>query len=126
MFKNLSDFAASGQPGLVGIDPLSSEVAKSPELADRLRRAHAWYVDARDPDHSAFGFSTFIGYEALTAATYLQNRDDLTSSHTVRVLKPFCEELVSVTPEFRFYHKKLLDWLAGFRKKARSLVRIMI
>ena len=108
------------------IATLSSELAKSPKLVGRLGRAKAWYVDARDPDHPAFGFSTFIGYEAHTAATYLQGRDAIRYSAADRALKPFREKLERGTPKYDAYYEKLADWLEGYGEKPQKKIRLFI
>ena len=99
------------------IATLSSELAKSPELVGRLSRPPSWYVDARDPDHPAFGWSTFIGFESQTAETYLQNRNPARYNVAYQALKRFREELEPGTPEYEAYHEKLSDWLNGFDKR---------
>ena len=109
------------------IATLSSELAKSPELVRRLGNAKSWYVDARDPDHPAFGFSSFIGFQEFTATTYLPIRDALKYSIAERALKPFREEkLERGTPEYAVYYEKLADWLEGFGMRPAKQVRIFI
>lgn len=112
VFENMSNF--------------SRELAKSPELADRLGLVHAWYIDARDPDRPMFGFSKFVGYEALTASTYLREYKTLNGRNTEWALKEFCEELHPESGQYEEYHEKLADWLAEFGKTPRNPVRLMI
>jgi len=67
----------------------SRELAKSPELAGRLGLVHAWYIDARDTDRPIFGFSKFIGYDTITATTYLREYKNLNGRNTEWALKDF-------------------------------------
>ena len=106
------------------IATLPSELAKSRELVDRLRKAKSWYLDARDPDHPAFGWSTFIGFKSQTAATYLQNSDGGRYSEADQALKRFREKLEPGTPEYEAYHEKLSDWLNGFDKRPAKGIRL--
>jgi hypothetical protein len=108
------------------MENLSHELARSPELADRLGLVHAWYIDARDTDHPIFGFSKFIGYEAITADTYLEEYKNLNGRNTEWALKEFCEELHPESRQYGEYHEKLADWLAEFGKTPRNPVRLMI
>jgi len=108
------------------MENLSHELARSPELADSLGLVHAWYIDARDTDHPIFGFSKFIGYEAITADTYLEEYKNLNGRNTEWALKEFCEELHPESRQYGEYHEKLADWLAEFGKTPRNPVRLMI
>ena len=104
----------------------SRELEKSPELAERFGLVHAWYIDARNADRPIFGFSKFIGYEALTAAAYLREYKNLNGRNTEWALKEFCEELHPQSRQYEEYHEKLTDWLAEFGKTPRTPVRLMI
>ena len=108
------------------IETLSRELAKVPELAERLGLVHAWYIDAPDSDHPAFGFSKFIGYEDPTAAKYLKKYKKLDGRSTEWALRKFCEELHPDSRPYNAYHDKLSDWLAEFGKTPRNPVRLMI
>ena len=108
------------------ITTLSNELTKVPELADRLGLVHAWYVDSRDPDCPAFGFSKFIGHKALTGAKYLKEYKNLNGRSTEWALKKFCAELRPGSRQYKAYHDKLADWLAEFGKTPRNPVRLMI
>ena len=111
---------------LKNIETLSSELVEAPELAERLGLVHAWYLDARDPDHPTFGFSKFIGYKNPTAAKYLKKYKELNGRSTEWVLKKFCEELHPKSHQYNVYHDKLTDWLAEFGKTPRNPVRLMV
>lgn len=104
----------------------SRELATSPELADRLGLVHAWYIDTRNTKHPTFGFSKFIGYEGLTAATYLRDYKNLNGRSTEWALKDFCEELHPNSRPYAAYHAQLTDWLAGYGKTPRNPVRLMV
>ena len=106
------------------IATLPSELAKSEELVGRLSLARSWYLDARDPDHPAFGWSTFIGFKSQTAATYLQNGDGGRYSEADKALTPFREKLEPGTPEYEAYHEKLSGWLNGFAKRPAKGIRL--
>lgn len=105
---------------------LSRELENAPDLAERFGLVHAWYIDARNTDGPIFGFSKFIGYEALTAATYLREYKNLNGRNTEWALKGFCEELHPQSRQYEEYHEKLTDWLAEFGKTPRNPVRLMI
>ena len=125
---------SNADQALENIRRLSSELAKTPELADRVSMAHAWYIDARDPDYPVFGFSKFIGYKALTGAKYLKltgkkrknNDEGLDGRNTEWALKKFSEELREGSRQYKAYHNKLTDWLAEFGKTPRKNVRLLI
>ena len=108
------------------ITALTNELACVPELADRLGLVHAWYIDARNPDCPAFGFSKYIGYKALSGARYLKKYKSLDGRNTEWALKRFCEELHPRSRLYKAYHDKLADWLAEFGKTPRNPVRLMV
>ncbi len=108
------------------IHTFAGELTNSPELVDRLGMVHAWYIDAADPENPAFGFSKFIGYRNLDAATYLKDYKNLNGRSTEWALKGFSEELAIGSPSYKDYHAKLSDWLSEFGKSPRNPVRLML
>lgn len=108
------------------IQRLSEELAATPSIADRFGLAHAWYIDASEPGQPAFGFSKFVGYQTLDAATYLNEYKKLTGSKTEKALKGFCEELRPGSSQFEVYHAKLREWLAKYGKAPRHTVRLLV
>lgn len=105
---------------------LSEELVNAPELADHLGYAHAWYIDAENPEQPVFGFSKFIGYVGLDAAAYVKDYKKLDGRNTEWALKEFCEELRPGSPQFEEYHDQLTEWLANFGKTPRNPVRLMV
>lgn len=105
---------------------LSEGLNCSPDLAKHFGFAHTWYVDAQDPEEPIFGFSKFVGYEGVDAATYLNQYRILNRRNTELALKAFCEELEPDSPQFEAYHAKLTEWLAKFGKNPRNPVRLMV
>ncbi len=108
------------------IRTFADELAHSPELVDRLGMVHAWYIDASDPENPAYGFSKFIGYRKLDAATYLADYKNLNGRSTEWALKSFSEELAVASPSYKKYHDQLSDWLSEFGKSPRNPVRLML
>jgi len=108
------------------IATLENELAKAPELSERFGFVHVWYIDAGIPDEPKFGFSKFIGYEGLDAATYLKNYAEMDGRNTEWAMRDFAHEIKPETPAFRAYMSQLRDWLAGFGKTPRKTVRLMV
>lgn len=108
------------------IERLSQELSNSTDLVDRLGLVHAWYIDDRNPEKPLFGFSKFIGYEGLNAEDYINNSKKLDGRNTEWALKEYCEELQPNSPQYNDFHDQLTVWLAGFGKKPRSKVRLMV
>lgn len=111
---------------LNNISTLSLELDNTPELVDRVGLVHTWYIDARDREDPKYGFSKFVGYQGLDAETYLRNYKKLNGRNTEWALRDMCEELRPGSPEYLRYHEALVDWLAGFSKKPRNPVRLML
>lgn len=123
LVRNLED-------ALNGIETLNSILPKSPELADRLGFAHAFYILEEKGDPPLFGFSKFIGYKNLDADAYLNNYKKLDGRNTEHALDEWFEELRYDSPAYRDMFAELKDWMATFDKKPRGgerqKVRLMV
>ena len=117
---------SKAEQALKNITILPGELAKTPNLVDRLGRAHAWYIDARDLNCPVFGFSKFVGYKDITGAKYLEKSKGMDGRNTEAALKKFSEELRPESLQYKVFHNKLIDWLAEFGKTLRKRVRLMI
>ncbi len=111
---------------IAAIHDLQNQLGRSPELAQRLGLVHAFYIDEIDEGRSFFGFSKYIGYKGLDAATYLRDYKALDGLNTEKALDPFFEELRQGSPHYRIQHQRLTDWLATFGKTPRQGVRLMV
>lgn len=111
---------------LGNIDRFHSELKHSPELVDRLGYVHAWYADTRNSKRTRFGFSKFLGYQNLSAESYLRDYKMLDGRNTEWVLKDFFEELRPGSPDFKRYHEELTEWLGSMGRTPRSKVRLMV
>lgn len=109
---------------------LNRELPDYPELADRLGLAHAFYALENGGDVPLFGFSKFVGYDALTPKAYLKNSSELDGRNTEHALKTWFEEVTPDTPEYRRLYDHLETWLATYGKRPRNgknqKVRIMV
>jgi hypothetical protein len=126
MFKLVDSFESAK----AAIIKFNDELKREPALADRLGLAHAFYVTQDSTGKPIFAFSKFVGYDGLTASSYLKNYGSLTGIDTEHVLKKWFEELTLGTAAYNEYHGKLQSWLASFGKKPRGgkthTVRIMV
>jgi hypothetical protein len=111
---------------LKNISQFNEELPDAPGLVDRLGLVHAWYIDAREPELPKFGFSKFIGYDSLSAISYLQNYKNLDGRNTEWALKSLAMELNPDSEDFQKYHQWLVDWLSVFGKTPRKNVRLFI
>ena len=126
MFKLVDSFESAK----AAIVRFNAELDREPALADRLGLAHAFYVTQNADDKPIFAFSKFVGYDGLTASSYLKNYGSLTGIDTEQVLKKWFEELKTGTTGYNEHYEKLQSWLAEFGKKPRGgkthNVRIMV
>ena len=104
------------------IGRFTDEVRRNPQLRDRLAYARAWYACQAEDGQWQFGPSKFIGYEGLTAETYLEESDRglLDGRRTEAQLKQWFKPLASSTA----HHEQLSVALSAFlaeHNKAPSL-----
>ncbi len=105
---------------------LQDEVNNSPELASRLRQAHAFYIDDNGVDGPLFGFSKFVGYVGLNADTYLRGAKYRSGTNTENALSAFFEEIDPGSNLYKTYYNKLTSWLTQYGKTPRKGVRLMV
>ena len=116
----MTKIVQSADDAIAAIRVLNAELAKSPELAARLGQAHAYYVLDEDDPEPVFGFSKFVGYKKLTAASYLQHYKDLTGINTEHALREWFEEVRYASPQYNSLLKKLSAWMERYGKRPRQ------
>jgi len=116
----------TSEQAIENIRRLNQEVESFPELANRLGQAHAFYVAVGAKGEPLFGFSKYCGYADIDASTYLKNHRQMDGRNTEHVLGHWFDELSPETSGYMQHWNKLNTWLAGFGKKPRKNVRIMI
>lgn len=103
---------------------------KHPELANRLGKAHAFYILEREGKKPKFGFSKFVGYENLTPQQYLDDYNKLDGRNTEHALSTWFDELKQNSPTYTEYYAHLVEWLAKYGKRPRGgesqQVRLMV
>lgn len=115
---------------ITNIERLSREIGDFPELSDRLGTVHAFYVLDEDALEPKFGFSKFVGYQAVTPRIYIDNHKKMSGTVTEKALAPFFDEVTPETAAYRELFTKLTDWLGSFGKRPRTgnvqKVRLMV
>lgn len=121
---------ASPGKAFEAIRELNKILPSNPSLSDRLGQAHAFYVLEQQNAEPLFGFSKFVGYDGLTASSYLLDYKRLDGRNTEHALSKWFEELRFGTPAYNAMYAKLSAWLARFGKRPREgksqKVRLMV
>lgn len=115
---------------LAAIDTLNERLPHFPKLAERLGRAHAFYVNERDQAEPLFGFSKFVGYDGLSPEEYLKKYKQLDGRNTELALQPWFVELHPESTAYRALFDKLAKWMAKYDQRPRGgktqRVRLMV
>ena len=116
----MADIVRSSDDAVAGIKALNSELPKSADLAARLGQAHAFYVIDEDDKEPLFGFSKFVGYQSLTAETYLRDYKELTGINTEHALSQWFDEVPYNSVLYKALFSKLCAWMAEYGKRPRQ------
>src|SRR5437867_7352836 len=106
------------------IRTFESELAKSPELRDRLPYARAWYADKDVDGQWHFGPSKFIGHQDIDAALYLKEADQADGRRTEAQLQSYFSVVDAGNPLYAELHSALVSFLAKYGKTPSTKARI--
>jgi hypothetical protein len=117
---------------IVSIDQMIANIQRYNEdlatVADRLPYARAWYA-LRVGKGWLFGPSKFIGYQGLSAKTYIERDKEkmpLDGRVTESILQQWSDLVENGDPRHNQLHTALNELCARFGKKPNSLTRISV
>ena len=126
----MTPLVSSPDKAFEAVRKLNAILPSHPSLADRLGQAHAFYVLEQVNAEPLFGFSKFVGYDGLSAETYLRNYKLLNGRNTEHALSKWFEELRYGSPAYNTMLAKLSVWLGRYGKTPREgksqKVRLMV
>jgi len=97
----------------------------APELIDRISNARAWYATKLNGKWR-FGHSKFIGYDGLSAKSYIKLSQELDGRVTEKRLSEWFVVLDPNTSLYREVRSALDEFLGRFGKTPNSLMRIAV
>jgi hypothetical protein len=108
------------------IDNIERYNAELEKFADLMPYARAWYALPTE-NGWLLGPSKFIGYQELSADTYLnKGREPLDGRMTESILQRWADLIEEGNPRYDELHTVLNELCARFGKKPNSLARISI
>lgn len=111
--RNINDVIAA-------MEQFHRDLPNAPGLIARLGQAHAYYVIPDEEGRNRFGFSKFLGYKGLTAASYLQHYKELSGINTEHALKDWFDEVKPASSTYRHLFDELSEWMGQYGKKPRG------
>lgn len=122
MTKTITSFAMA-QKNILGFDDLLEE---SDELQNRLGYVRAWYAVQDEDGDWQFGPSKFIGYQGLSADSYVANTYDLDGKVTEKLLQKWFIEIDETHPLYEELQASLSSFLDWYDKRPSSAFRLNI
>lgn len=113
----------SPEDAVEGIKTFNEELKKSLGLQERLAYVRSWYA-IKTENGWAFGPSKFIGYQGLSADTYLTVRLD--GRKTEAQLANWFQAVDETTALFDELEDALVDYLEGYGKEPSRISRISV
>ena len=122
MTKQIPPLISSLDEAKDGIRRFPDEVAALPGMADLLGSFQAWYAITDAEGHVLLAPSKFVGYQGLTAQTYLRVNRETDGRATEAVLSRWFSQ--PDTPSEQVLIEELAKFLNRFGKKPNKRARV--